>query len=495
MTLTSFLLCKDNESSQYGNVFCPFYYSLYMNLADVNSYKKLILTFAAQIRPRMQGAKNLTQGPITRQLFNLALPIMGTSFIQMAYSLTDMAWVGRLGSESVAAIGAVGILTWMTNSISLISKVGAEVSVGQSIGAKDEQSAKTFASHNLTIALIISVVWATILFTCAHPVIALYKLDAAIAGKAVEYLRIVSTAFPFIFLSYAFTGIYNGSGKSSIPFYVTGMGLILNMILDPLFIFGFNMGTAGAAWATWTAQAVVLLLFVYHLKVRSPLFGGFTFFSRLNGKYTKRVIQLGLPVALLNTFFAIINLLMGRTASTYGGHIGLMALTAGGQMEAIAWNTSQGFSTGLSAFVAQNYAARETKRVVSAYHTTLKMTAVFGLFCTILFVFYGSELFSLFVPEQEAYEAGGIFLRIDGYSMMFMMLEITMQGLFYGTGRTLPPAIISITFNTLRIPMAIGLAALGLGVEGVWWAISISSILKGIVIFIWFRILQKRILI
>ena len=78
--------------------------------------------------------------------------------------------------------------------------------------------------------------------------------------------------------------------------------------------------------------------------------------------------------------------------------------------------------------------------------------------------------------------------------MIFMMLEITMQGLFYGTGQTVPPAIISIVFNILRIPMAIGLTALGLGINGVWWAISISSLIKGVVSFIWFRILQKKIL-
>ena len=102
----------------------------------------------------MQGTKNLTEGVISRQLFNLAMPIMGTSFIQMAYSITDMAWVGRLGSEAVAAIGAVGILTWMTNSISYLNKVGSEVSVGQSIGAQNVEDARGFASHNLTIALI-----------------------------------------------------------------------------------------------------------------------------------------------------------------------------------------------------------------------------------------------------------------------------------------------------------------------------------------------------
>ena len=102
----------------------------------------------------MQGIKNLTQGPINRQLFNLAMPIMATSFIQMAYSLTDMAWVGRLGSEAVAAIGSVGILTWMSGSISLLNKVGSEVSVGQSIGAQSQEDARSFASHNITIALV-----------------------------------------------------------------------------------------------------------------------------------------------------------------------------------------------------------------------------------------------------------------------------------------------------------------------------------------------------
>lgn len=249
----------------------------------------------------MQGTKNLTQGPIRRQLFNLALPIMGTSFIQMAYSITDMAWVGRLGSEAVAAIGAVGILTWMTNSISLLNKVGSEVSVGQSIGARNEEDARNYSSHNLTIALIISVCWGLLLFVFAHPIIGIYKLETPIAASAVEYLRIVSTAFPFIFLSASFTGIHNAAGLSKIPFYISGTGLIINIILDPLFIFVFDLGTAGAAWATWLSQATVCAIFVYQLKWRSKLLGGFSFFVKLKKNYSRRILQLGLPVAMLNT--------------------------------------------------------------------------------------------------------------------------------------------------------------------------------------------------
>ena len=119
------------------------------------------------------------------------MPIMATSFIQMAYSLTDMAWVGRLGSESVAAVGAVGILTWMSGSIALLNKVGAEVSVGQSIGARSEEDARSFASHNITIALLISVCWGGLLFLFARPILNIFELKQHITDAAVTYLRIV----------------------------------------------------------------------------------------------------------------------------------------------------------------------------------------------------------------------------------------------------------------------------------------------------------------
>lgn len=442
----------------------------------------------------MKGARNLTTGPIRKQLFSLAMPIMATSFIQMAYSLTDMAWVGRLGSEAVAAIGSVGILTWMSNSISLLSKVGSEVSVGQSIGAQNTEDARNYASHNVTIALIISLCWGGILFLLANPVIHIFKLEHSISQQAVNYLRVISTAFPFVFLSSAFTGIYNASGRSNIPFYISGTGLILNILLDPLFIFGFNLGTQGAAYATWISQGTVFILFVYQLRKRDLLLNRFPFWIKLQKKYSLRIFKLGLPVAAFNVLFAFVNMFLGRTASSEGGHIGLMSLTTGSQIEAIAWNTSQGFSTALGTFIAQNYAAGKKSRVIQAWHTTLWMTFIFGAFCSLLFIFAGNEVFSIFVPEQEAYIAGGNYLQIAGYSQLFMMLKITTQGVFYGLGRTLPPAIISVAFNYMRIPLAILFAHWGMGVDGIWWAITITSIAKGIILALWFMIIKKKVL-
>ena len=440
----------------------------------------------------MKGIKNLTEGPILRQLFMLAMPIMATSFIQMAYSLTDMAWVGRLGSEAIAAVGSVGLLTWMTTSLALLNKVGSEVSVGQAIGMKDETAAKCFATHNITLSLIVSAIWAFVLFTFAPFIIRFYELEVHIATYAINYLRIVSTAFPFVFMSAAFTGIFNAGGRSKIPFTINGIGLVANMILDPLFIFVFDWKTDGAALATWLAQACVFGLFVYQLKFKKILWEDFRFLGKLKSIYTKKIIKIGLPVATLNTLFAFVNMFLGRTASTVGGHIGLMAMTTSGQIEAITWNTSQGFSTALSAFVAQNYAARKISRVMKALKSTLYMTLVFGTLCSLLFIFYGNNVFAIFVPEKEAYEAGGLALRIDGYSQLFMMLEIVIQGVFYGMGRTIPPAIISISCNYLRIPMAMLFVSFGWGLPGIWWTICITSIIKGIIILIWFLTIKKK---
>lgn len=396
----------------------------------------------------MQGTKNLTKGPINRQLFNLAMPIMATSFIQMAYSLTDMAWVGRIGSEAVAAVGAVGILTWMSGSIALLNKVGSEVSVGQSIGARNEQDARQFASHNISIALLISICWAALLFLFANPILRIFELKEHITENAVTYLRIVSTGLPFVFLSAAFTGIYNAAGRSKTPFYISGTGLIMNIILDPLFIFGFGWGTVGAALATWLAEATVFGIFIYKLRYKDDLLGGFPFLTRLKKKYTRRIFKLGLPVATLNTLFAFVNM----------------------------------------------FPAGEKSRVKKAWYTTLWMTSIFGTLCSLLFIFFGSEVFSIFVPEPEAFRVGGDFLRIDGYSQLFMMLEITMQGVFYGLGRTIPPAIISISCNYMRIPVALFLVHMGMGVDAIWWAVSATTIAKGIILTAWFILIKRKIL-
>lgn len=439
--------------------------------------------------------RDLTQGGIFRRLISLALPLMAISFIQMAYNLVDILWIGRLGSRSVAAIGSVGMLMWMMNSFALISKVSAEISIGQSIGSRRLDKASVYASHTTTIAIILGLFFGLLFFLFPHPYISFYKLENTIALEAAGYLRVIALGLPIMFLILNFSGIYIGSGRSDIPFYFNATGLVINITLDPLFIFGAGafpaMGVKGAALATVLSQGVVLLLFIGHLKRRNGLLGKFRFLIRPRRTYTLNILKLGLPVAAMNIYFAFINMNLARFASMYGGHLGITSQTTGGQIEGITWNTSNGFSTALGSFVAQNFAARKIGRANNAFRYTLWMMGTLGIIVTLVFVKYGETIFSLFIPEKAAYEAGGEYLMVLGFSQLFMMLELTTQGMFNGLGRTTPPAIISILFNTLRIPLAI-LLGTRLGVTGVWWAISITSLFKGSILYIWYHLLHKQ---
>ncbi len=439
--------------------------------------------------------RDFTTGGIFRQLIKLAMPLMAVSFIQMTYTMVDIIWIGRLGSKQVAAIGSAGMLMWMMSSFALLSKVSAEVSIGQSIGAKRLDKAMIYASHTTTIAIIMGVFFTIVFITFPNLIISFFKLDPDINHIAVNYLKTVSLGVPITFLVLNFSGIYIGSGRSDIPFYFNAIGLVLNILLDPVLIFGLaffpRLETQGAAIATVFSQLIVLLLFVSHLRKKEGILGKFPFMIKPRKSYTINILKLGIPVAVMNVYFSIINMSLTRVASIYGGHLGVTSQTTGGQIEGITWNTSNGFATALGSFVAQNFAAGKMHRTRRAYRYTLMAMSTLGVIVSASFMLFGEEIFSVFIPERAAYVAGGEYLFIMGVSQLFMMVELTTQGMFNGFGKTTPPAIISIVFNTLRIPLAILLAKF-MGVNGVWWSITITSILKGSLSLSWYLILQKK---
>lgn len=441
------------------------------------------------------GVKNLTEGKIYKQLIQLALPIMATGFIQMAYTLTDMAWIGRLGSRELAAIGAVGIIIWITSSLALIAKTAAEITIAQSIGSKDLDRAKKYASHTVTISALLGVAVAVLLIGSAPVIVSFYKLEPDIAATATDYLQIVGLGIPFYYLSYTFSGVYNGTGRTTIPFYLMSAGLVCNILLDPVLIFGIGgfegLGTQGAALATLSSQVSVFALFVWKMKRPDGILDRFSYFVKLKREYVLKICKLGAPIALMNGFFAIINFSIARIASEYGGYLGVMSQTTGSQIEGITFIASQGFSVALGTFVAQNYASGKSDRSQKAYRYILTTLLSFGIIITIAFMNWGAEIFGLFVPEPAAKAAGGEYLYVMAFCQVFMMLEITTLGMWNGYGKTLPPAIISILFNFARIPLALWLAPV-MGITGVWLSITISAALKGIVSAVCWKITGQK---
>ena len=444
----------------------------------------------------MTKINNLTQGSILKVLFKLAIPIMGTSFVQMAYNMTDMIWVGRVGYRAVAAVGTAGFFTWLAMAFILIPKIGAEIGVAQSVGNQDIKEAKIYIKHSLQMIVGLALLYALILIFFRKPLIGFFNLkEPDIIQNAINYLFIISFGLIFYFINPIFTAIFNGYGESRTPFIINSIGLVVNMVLDPILILGLGpiprLEVAGAAIATVIAQAVVTGVFIINAKQRPELFSGLNLFRAPDMIHVKKIFKLGFPVALQSGLFTIFAMVIARIIAQWGP-IPIAVQKVGSQIEAISWMTAGGFQTAMSAFVGQNYGARKWDRVYKGYFVGMGIMTIIGLLATALLILAAKPLFSVFIPDEETIRYGAVYLQILGVSQLFMCIELATTGAFNGLGKTVPPAIVGIAFNALRIPGALILSSTSLGLNGVWWAISISSVFKGIVLASWYLLMLRK---
>jgi putative MATE family efflux protein len=431
--------------------------------------------------------KDLTQGKILPQLLKLALPIMGTGFMQLAYNLIDILWLGRLSGEAVAAASVAGFILWITFSIAFVAKVGAEVMIAQAIGKKQTHLLPTIGAHSLTISLIISTTLGAIILLYTDNIIALFNLSSDVSVLSKSYITIIAAMMPLWMIGPVFAGIYNGTGNSKIPFLLSCVGLGINIILDPLFIFGIGrfpaMGLQGAAIATTIAVVCETILFIVLIthKKYCP-YPAFKFFVPLKTKICRDILKIGGPAALHPALFAFFTTIVARITADVGGYIGVAVQGAGSQIESLSWTTANGISTALGAYIGQNYGAKKLSRIAKSFMAGTGAITAFGLLVGSVFMIFGEDIFAVIVPSDAGIiSEGARYLFILGISQMFLCMEIASSGAFNGLGKSYIPASITIVCNALRIPFAL-LFSHWWGIAGVWWAICASTVVKGAIL-------------
>ena len=213
--------------------------------------------------------------------------------------------------------------------------------------------------------------------------------------------------------------------------------------------------------------------------------------KRAEFHYFKGVILIGLPAAIQSMLMTVTTMVIARMISGWGD-VAVAVQKVGGQIESISWMTAAGFGSAVNAFTAQNYGAKKKERVLKGYHTGLTIMFIWGCFTTFVLMAFPQLLFRIFIREPEVLPLGVDYLRILGFSQLFMCVEAAATGAFQGLGKTSYPSIVATIWNLMRIPMAMIFGATALKLNGVWWAISISSIMKGIITPIWLRITLKK---
>lgn len=433
---------------------------------------------------------DLLHGHIFTSLTGLAMPIMATALVQTAYSLTDMAWIGQVGSPAVAAVGAASMYTWLSQGVVALAKMGGQVKVAHSLGSQNFEEAARYASGAIQMGVVFALVFAAITVFGAHPLIGFFGLsDGSIIHNAQVYLKITCGLILFSFFNAIITGILTAMGDSRTPFIANVIGLIINMILDPVLIFGIGpfprMEVLGAAVATVTAQMVVSAVFLIVMKRDRLLFNRVHLFERVPRDYMEVMVRIGLPAAVQNLIYTSISMVLTRFVAGFGD-AAVAVQRVGSQIESISWMTADGFAAAINSFIGQNYGGRQYHRVKKGYMTAVAVMFVWGLFCSGILIGFPEQIFGLFIHEAEVIPMGVGYLVVLGFSQMFMCIELTTVGALSGLGKTLLCSVISVVFTSSRIPLAMVLSGTSLALDGIWWAFTISSIVKGILFFICF---------
>ncbi|MGG0188049.1 MATE family efflux transporter [Bacillus rhizoplanae] len=425
---------------------------------------------------------DLTKGKVLPVLVSLAIPLIGSSLLQFMYSIIDMLWVGGLGSDAVASIGTATFFIGLGYSIQALVVVGTGIKVSHAIGRKNDLEAKSYIHSGMLLNAFIGLVFSGVLLLFGKHLIGFLHLNnIGVEREAYLFLSISAPMLFFSFFNILYARILSSYGNTKVALKISAIGILINIILDPIFIYSFKLGVLGAGIATLLANFIVFIL--YHYKSGS-LFS-ITLMEKIQWEKLREIVVLGVPMAAQRILFTVVNIILARMISQFGANA-IAAQRIGLQIESIAYMVIGGLNGAVSSFIGQNFGAKQYGRIQKGYYATLLLGSLYTSIMMFLFFLVPDWLASFFIRDQQTIEIASSYLRIIGFSLVFSAVEMISNGFFTGMGMPKIPSFISIIFTVMRIPLALLLIPY-FGVNGVWWSISISSMVKGIAAYIMYK--------
>ncbi len=438
----------------------------------------------------MERNNHLTEGSIPRALFKLGAPTIVTGFLQSTFNLIDMFFVGRLGPQALAAVSASGVVVFLLITVAIGISIGTLAVVSRLWGGGHYRSAGKVLGQSIYLSILLSIFFSLAGWYAARPLLFLLGTRGEVLEMAVSYFRIISLGSATIFITVCFGSALRGAGNAVTPLKVMVAAVLLNTILDPILIFGWGglpaMGIAGSALATVISRAVsmALLIFLvvgkrYHFDLRGA-------FRSIRWPIQWQIIKIG--------FFSSLEMLI-RSASAIiflkivapFGTAALAALGIGIRIRMMALMPGIGIGYASGIIVGQNLGAGRPERgrraswIAWAAYEILLLPAVLFLF------FFPQTAVGFFNRDPEVLQIGSEFISYTALSLLFLAFTIVLGKSLNGAGDTRGPMIIT---AFCRLLLALPLAYVGSriwGIEWVWLAILISSIVQGLLVVGWFE--------
>jgi len=436
--------------------------------------------------------RDLTTGSISNRIWILAWPMMIGNLLQTAFNVVDMIFVGKLGAEAIAAVSLSGMILMLIITLVVGIGIGTTALVARFYGAKEYSQANLVALQSLLFGGIASLLLAVVGFFFSETLLKIFGAEALVVKMGTDYLSIMFLGSFTMFLLFLGAAILRGAGDALTPMLVLMFSALINIVADPLLIFGLGpfprLEIKGAALATVIARGIgmfiilIILLKGYsyiHIRLKN---------LKLKFDILWRIIKIAIPGSLQMAIRSTSGLIIMSIAVLYGT-CALAAYGIGLRINMIVMMPGFGLGAATATLVGQNLGAKQPQRAEKSAWVALMYYEVIMIVIGSLFYLFAPKIIYIFNNNPEVIQEGVSFLRIVTLSYIFLAMSIVLHQSLHGAGNTVPPMIITaIALFAVRIPLAYFLPRLfPLNTSGIWLAIALSSILEGSVVAFWFR--------
>jgi putative MATE family efflux protein len=405
------------------------------------------------------------------------------------YALTDIYWVGRLGMAHVAALTMFGSIAWILGSTNQIVGTGSVALISRRYGQREYEATRDIIRQTLLLKFSLAVLMAVVGLLVVPSIIRFMSDDPDVHRYAVEYGNIFFYGLPFMFSSYTVYTALRGVGDAPKAMYIMLMSTALNVGLDPLFIFGLDMGVAGAALATVISAtcAVVVGLVVLasgRSNITVPLMR--RFHPRLS--IMSQIMKIGMPAGLNGLMRSVAHWYVTTLVASFGTLV-VAAYGFSIRIMELGILFGVGLQLGASAIVGQNLGAKKKDRaheaVVKATLLVMVLTGVLALFEFI----FARQILGFFTTDPAVIATGIPLVRLLVIAQVMIAMHIVMSSAFYGSGNTWPPTVIAgIIEWGVQIPLILlAIHVFHTSETGVWWSMFIAAAIEVMLTFIWFQ--------
>ncbi len=437
----------------------------------------------------MDTKNDFSKGSVAKNIWSLAVPMTVAQLVNVLYSVVDRIYIGHLPDASTEALTGIGlalpVITMITAFSNLFGMGGAPLcSIAR--GAGDVKRAEKIMGNSFTLLLMTGVILMAFCYLTMRPMLYLFGASDQTYPYAQAYLSVYLTGTLFVMISLGMNNFINAQGFGKMGMLTVLIGAVLNIVLDPVFIFGFHMGVYGAATATVISQGVSAAYVFWFLRGNHVLFRLNKKDMRLEGKLIREITGLGLSGFVMSVTNGSVQIVCNAMLSRYGGDLYVGVMTVINSVREIITMPVNGLTNGAQPVIGFNYGAGEYERVKKAIRFMGTSCIVFT--CAVWAVLFAVPQFfiHLFNSEPELLEAGVGAFRIYFFGIFLMALQFTGQSTFVALGKSKQAVFFSLLRKAIIvIPLTICLPMIGgLGVNGVFLAEPVSNLIGGVACFV-----------